>query len=127
MRMTDIYEQHTAAFAKVEAHVVLNAAGERIATVAIKFPADGAGRLWAYVHVIGLEMTRGFANGYGYDKRSAAVDVAMSKVGPRIGEAVSSPEAQAHAITMREAIKANDGDYWNRALERAGYRVLQAV
>ena len=69
--MSSIYELHDKAFRHVSAYVIL-LNGERVATVAIKFPADGAGRLYAYVHWIGTPMVRGFAGGYGYDKRSAA-------------------------------------------------------
>ena len=71
--MTDIYDQHAKAFAAVQAFVILDTSGERVATVALKFPRDGAGRLYAYVHLIGVEMVRAHAGGYGYDKRSAAV------------------------------------------------------
>lgn len=68
--MPDIYDRHKAAFASVEAFVILHN-GERVASIAFKFPRDGAGRLYAYVHRYGLEMVRGFAAGGGYDKRSA--------------------------------------------------------
>lgn len=47
--MTDIYKQHDTAFARVSGYVIAKD-GERVATIAFKFPADGAGRLWAYVH-----------------------------------------------------------------------------
>ena len=77
--MPDIYDQHDAAFARVSAFVICRD-GERVATVALKFPADGAGRLHAYVHWLGLPMVRGFAGGYGYDKRSAAVIEATGKI-----------------------------------------------
>src|SRR3546814_2190612 len=70
--MTAIYDQHDKAFARVSAYVVTKD-GAHVANVSIKFPADGAGRLYAYVHWIGLEMVRDHANGYGYDKRTAAV------------------------------------------------------
>lgn len=56
--MTDIYDLHSKAFARVSAYVVLDKSGERVATVAFKFPADGAGRLYAYVHWIGVPMVR---------------------------------------------------------------------
>lgn len=76
--MSDIYDQHRAAFANVSAYVILRG-GERVATIAFKFPRDGAGRLYAYVHWIGVPMVRGFAAGGGYDKRSAAVADAAQK------------------------------------------------
>ena len=119
--MTDIYAQHTAAFASVSAFVILNQAGERVATVAIKFPRDGAGRLYAYVHWLGVEMKRGHANGYGYDKRSAAVADAARKIQWPIDLGANGPDAFAEAATR------DGGEDWTRAVEKAGFRVLQAV
>ena len=116
----DIYAQHDAAFAKVSAYVVMKD-GERVATIAFKFPADGAGRLYAYVHVIGLEMTRGYAGGYGYDKRTAAVVTAFSKIAPR-----DNPRDN-YRQDMLRALAADGGQYWDRLLADAGYNVLQAV
>src|SRR3546814_19308140 len=77
--MTAIYDQHDKAFARVSAYVVTKD-GARVANVSIKFPADGAGRLYAYVHWIGLEMVRDHANGYGYDKRTAAVSGCAARI-----------------------------------------------
>ena len=74
-----IYDQHRAAFSNVSAYVVMHG-GERVATVAIKYPRDGAGRLYAYVHWLGVPMVRGFAGGGGYDKRSAACASAARKL-----------------------------------------------
>jgi hypothetical protein len=119
--MADIYEMHEKAFAKVSAFVILKG-GERVATVAIKFPADGAGRLWAYVHLIGLEMVRGHAGGYGYDKRSAAVSAAIQ----RIPFADNNHDALTRGA-FQGAAAAMDSDDWTRALEKAGFTVLQAV
>lgn len=116
--MADIYTQHTAAFASVAAFVILNRAGERVATVALKFPRDGAGRLYAYVHWIGVEMKRGHANGYGYDKRSAAVADAAR----RIEWPIDTDAAAFAAAAMLDG-----GADWTRAVENAGFTVLQAV
>src|SRR3546814_12330665 len=77
--MTAIYDQHYKAFARVSAYVVTKD-GAHVANVSIKFPADGAGRLYAYVHWIGLEMVRDHANGYGYDKRTAAVSGCAARI-----------------------------------------------
>ncbi len=118
--MTDIYNQHSAAFSRVSAYVVLRD-GERVATVAFKFPADGAGRLYAYVHWFGTEMVRGFASGCGYDKRSAAVAAAAHKMPFRdIREHVA--ESSFIAVTREDG-----GESWDRALENAGFTVFQAV
>ena len=79
--MTNIYDLHSKAFPHVSAFVIMKD-GERVATISLKYPKDGAGRLYAYVHYTGLEMVRDFAGGYGYDKRSAAVAYAAAKIAP---------------------------------------------
>lgn len=116
--MADIYTQHAAAFASVSAFVILNRAGERVATVALKFPRDGAGRLYAYVHWIGVEMKRGHAGGFGYDKRSAAVADAARRI---------EWPADADAATFAAAAMLDGGAGWTDAVENAGFTVLQAV
>ena len=121
--MTDIYEQHDKAFAKVSAFVILKD-GERVATVAIKFPTDGAGRLWAYTHFLGAPMTRHHADGYGYDKRSPAVIGGFAKAAFERAEPM---ERLAKLRDFRAALGSDDGEYWDRKLEKAGYQVLQAV
>lgn len=121
--MTDIYDQHKAAFASVSAFVVLKD-GARVATVALKFPKDGSGRLYAYVHWLGLPMVRGFANGYGYDKRTAACSVAARLITGLPGIPDSD---HATALDFREALMRDSGSDWARALEDVGFTVLQAV
>ena len=120
--MTDIYKQHEAAFAHVSAYVVLKD-GERVATIAFKFPRDGAGRLYAYVHWFGLEMVRGHANGYGYDKKSAAVESAIAKL-----KLATSPEAYSVCASEFKIMLSNiGGSTWDARLRDAGFTVLQAV
>lgn len=121
-RQSKIYDQHAAAFAKVSAWVVLMG-GERVATVAIKFPRDGAGRLYAYVHWLGDAMVRGLAAGYGYDKRSAAIENATARMTRPGVTYMDSPDAKA----FRAALTNVGGKDWTRALEDAGFTVLQAV
>lgn len=118
--MADTYTQHAAAFASVSAFVILNRACERVATVAFKFPRDGAGRLYAYVHWIGVEMKRGHAGGYGYDKRSAAVADAARRISWPV-DTGSGSDAFAAAATL------DGGADWTRAVENAGFTVLLAV
>jgi hypothetical protein len=116
--MSSIYEQHTAAFAQVSGFVVMDGA-ERVATVGLKFPKDGAGRLWAYVHWVGTPMVRGSAGGYGYDKRSAAVAAAAGKL--------SDADATGRFHDFKAAAMKDGGWGWTRNLEKAGFTVLQAV
>lgn len=133
--MPDIYDQHRAAFDKVSAFVVMRD-GEKVATVAIKFPRDGAGRLYAYVHWLGLPMVRAYANGYGYDKRSAAVGAAARKI--PLGAAFTRAQETGLQYcegrpwyeafpAFREALVSDGGEDWARKLEKAGFSILQAV
>lgn len=120
----NIYDHHRAAFENVSAYVVLNGARERVATIAFKFPRDGAGRLACYFHIHGVAMVRGFANGYGYDKRSAAAHSAVQMIS-REGLA-EWPDTRATIEAMQAAIQ-DSGYSWDRELENAGFTVFQAV
>ncbi|UYO47791.1 hypothetical protein KQX64_17685 [Rhodopseudomonas palustris] len=125
--MSDIYRLHDRAFKDVAAYVVLNGARERVATVAFKFPRDGAGRLYAYVHWIGLEMVRGYACGYGYDKRTAACASAAQRIaiGNLTGDQWTNKRNEATAFV--EALADDGGWSWDRQLEARGFTVFQAV
>ena len=118
-----IYDQHDKAFARTSAFVIAKN-GERVATVAIRFPADGAGRLYAYVHWLGVPMVRGMAGGYGYDKRTAAVADAAAKL-----HVANAPEMEPGGAfeAFWLAIRKDGGHDWTRSLEDAGFRVWQAV
>ena len=89
---SDIYKLHDAAFSRVSAYVILEG-GDRVATIAFKQPADGAGRLWVYVHFFGIEMVRGCAGGFGYDKQTAACAAASRAVRRAAGAALATAEA----------------------------------
>ena len=113
----NIYDQHRAAFPNVGAYVVMRG-NERVANIAFKFPRDGASRLWVYVHWFGVPMVRGYAGGYGYDKKTAACNSAS--------RALPEPTSDSQqAFTAALAI--DDGNDWERNLRNAGFDVLQAV
>jgi hypothetical protein len=118
--MTDIYDAHRKAFAKTAAYVIVHE-GERVATIAFKFPSDGAGRLWAYVHWTGLKMVRGYAGGFGYDKRSAACANAARNTGQNWG-----PSGK-WMFAFWQALARDGGQTWDSALREAGFDVWQAV
>lgn len=125
--MTDIYDQHRAAFRNVEAYVILKD-GERVANIAFKFPRDGAGRLYAYVHWFGLEMVRGSASGGGYDKRTAACANAIAKLGAaQAARGLPDPAECDKRAAFAEALAHDTGPTWDAQLRKAGFTVLQAV
>ena len=128
--MNTIYTQHEKAFAKVQAFIIMQGAS-KVATVAFKFPSNGAGRLSCYLHVSGLLMVKGNAGGYGYDKKSAAFyDAAakQAKVKLEVWQSVDGYEAEYKtAANILAAVAGNDGRSWDRNLQVAGFTVLQAV
>jgi hypothetical protein len=129
----NIYDLHRKAFA------ILDASGTHVANVSIKYPKDGAGRLWAYCHYIGADMQRALAGGYGYDKRTPAVVDAFLKATFRPMDTSGwSAEAKARwnskqanldflLAKFKASLRFSSGEYWDRQLENAGYRVIQVI
>lgn len=129
---TSIYDLHRKAFPNVSAYVVMDRGGVRRATIAFRYPRDGAGRLWAYVHWCGLEMVRGYASGYGYDKHSAACASAADRL--RMvdgayddGTPHHTPEEKARFLAFKGALETDSGPRWDDRLRDAGFTVWQAV
>lgn len=123
--MTKVYEQFEAAFSNVSAFVIMNGA-EQVARVVFKFPKDGAGRLYAYVHYQGFEMSRGYAGGCGYDKKSAAVENAVDKMVSDIAD-YGHNGGKPNVRNFVTAIQNMGGANWDHALRDAGFTVIQAV
>jgi|GEM_PF-2403622 len=130
--MSDIYKQFDAAFSNVSAFVIVKE-GQRVATIAFKFPRDGAGRLYAYVHWTGSQMVRGYAGGYGYDKKTAAASVAAHKLpfpyqmSDVMADNYVSPDTAPTYDAFRYALQRDGGENWDSALRKAGFEVWQAV
>ena len=104
-----------AAFKRASVFVVLRN-GAVVGTVAIAHPADGAGVLRAFVREDNAERgwrtLQGSAGGYGYDKRSAAVQDAAARFGGSI---------------FGVDISKIGGLGWDSALIRAGLTVFRAL
>lgn len=114
-----VYDQHKSSFPNVSAYVVVDKLGNRVASVAIKFNTV----LYAYVHVFGGPMTRGSAGGGGYDKTSAAVLHAVSKI--KREDYGDFEQFRDHADAFKRMVDCGYG--WERQLTDAGYRVYQVV
>lgn len=113
--MTTAYEKHSKAFAVVSAGaLVVN--GVQKGTLAFKFPKDGAGRLTCFLHIHGSPMVIGIAGGYGYDKKSAALESACEKLEEKV-------------FVEFPALKGLNcgGDSFDRALQEVGIQYLIAV
>lgn len=122
---SDIYRQHEQAFSSVSAYVILAGDNERAATIAFKFPRDGAGRLYCYIHVFGTRMVRGFAAGGGYDKKTAAAAHAAEKLTAE--DLHHRPDDKTPLLAIKKALGIDGGRDWSCELETAGFKVLQAV
>ena len=119
-----IYDLHRSAFSNVSAYVVMKD-GNRVATIAFKFPKDGASKLWAYVHWHGVPMVRGSATGYGYDKGSAACSSAARSI-ERLP--LDYPEFQRdNQFAFIACLAKDSGETWETQLRKAGFEVYQAV
>lgn len=119
--MSKIYEQHNKAFANVSAYVICKD-GKQVGNIAFKFPRDGAGRLYCYLHVHGSPMVRGFAGGYGYDKKSAAASAAAAQLSPSQYHD-DTPSMQA----VQDALLPDNGYDWDYQLREHGFDVYGAV
>ena len=125
--MTNIYDQHRAHFPHVSAFCIARK-NERIANVAFKYPRDGAGRLYCYVHFFGMPMVRGYAGGYVYDKKTAAFEDAAKKIEPAYFVDDQWRAYRKECERFRKAIDtARDGVNWSDILQSAGYSVWGAV
>lgn len=141
--MTQIYEQHDAAFSHVAAYVILRGSNH-VAKVAIKRGASGL-RTTAFVHWLGTPMVKGVANGGGYDKDSASVASAARKIQKidrsreaqerrDLGKMAAAMQSELSAIADNEiqalfvkAASLDGGKHWDNALRDAGFTVIQAV
>lgn len=120
--MSNVYDQFDAAFRNVSAYVVLK--GDKVvAKVALKY----GNACTAYVHWIGIEMQRGRATGYGYDKASAAVSSAASRIPEAPYVTSADAEERGNRDAFLKAARADNGKHWTDALRDAGFTVLQAV
>lgn len=118
--MSNVYDQHQQHTKRTGAYAILHN-GEHAANITITFPADGAGRMYAYVHWIGTQMIRGSSNGYGYDKRSAAIASAARKH----LETLDKSQATTPECMFWEYLKADNGKEWHNMLRDAGFTVCQ--
>ena len=127
MSRNKIYDQFDDAFRYVSTSAIFKD-GEHVANICFKFPRDGAGRLYCYLHVLALPMVRGYAGGYGYDKKSAAFcDAADKAVSVKLEDWQSKEgyEKEKAIASDFATIAANiGGKDWKDALHDNGYEVV---
>jgi hypothetical protein len=117
--MATVYEKHSKAFELVSAGALV-VDGVQVGTLAFKFPKDGAGRLTCFFHIHGSIMVVGTASGWGYDKKSAALEDACRNL---------CDIEHASILEQYPSLKGLDcgGDSFDQALQKAGIQYFSAV
>lgn len=119
--MSNIYEQRDTAFKNTTAAVITDHKGNRLATIAFKY----GNAVTCYLHIIGLEMAKGVANGGGYDRKSSSAWAAVRKI--KALDGARPEEAKTLAAFTAALLKGDGGSSWDNALREAGYNVLFAI
>lgn len=117
MTTANIYDQHRSAFSNVSAYVVLKD-GKLVARVAFKFGAS----VQCYFHIFGAPMAKASAGGGGYDRQSAAAEMAVAK-----HSVDAYPEDLAHIEAIKAALSGDSGATWDKRLRDVGYTICQAI
>ena len=74
--MTTVYNKFDKHFAQVNAWIIVNEQCEQVGKMSAKYPKDGMGKLYLYLHLYGSEMVQVSVSGYGFDKLSVAIQKA---------------------------------------------------
>lgn len=127
--MTTNWNKFDKAFSQVSSYIVLDAnTKDVIAKIALKYPKDGAGRLSCYMHILGTEVQIGTASGYGYDKRTAAIIDAASKVNDLHVNNDTYINLSFNVITFLNLLIIKGQSGWQEVInEKNGFIVIQAI
>jgi hypothetical protein len=130
--MTKETEFDYAAFEKATGHMTALAIvkdGQAIGRIIIKPGRDGAARLTAYAQVWGAPMVAGYARGYGYDKRGAALSSALCKLDSCLTRSDALDLAAiGHIVDLRAIGQLHcQFDAISNAISDAGYQLLRAL
>ena len=126
--MTKSTDFNYAAFEKATGHMTALAIvkdGQAIGRIIIKPGRDGAARLTAYAQVWGAPRVVGYARGYGYDKRGAALSSALCKLD---GSDALDLAAIGHIVDLRAIGQLHcQFDAISNAISDAGYTLMRAL
>ena len=106
--MTTVYDKFDKHFAQASAWVIVNEQGEQVGKMAAKYPKDGMGKLYLYLHLHGSEMVQVSVSGCGFDKLSVVIQKA--------GEAYSKDLTFKNDRDFIAALKQVNHDFsdWNK-------------
>lgn len=118
--MTTVYDKFDKHFAQVSAWVIVNEQGEQVGKMGAKYPKDGMGKLYLYLHLYGSEMVQVSVSGCGYDKLS----VAIQKAGETILKKREEKTLNETSFLLALSEVNHDFSNWNKY---GTYKFLQAV
>ena len=121
--MNTVYNKFDKHFAQASAWVIVNEQGDQVGKMAAKYPKDGMGKLYLYLHLYGSEMVQASVSGCGFDKLSVAIQKAGdSYVKMNIG----NDELNVQDLDFLQALCNVNHDFstWNKY---GTYKFLQAI
>lgn len=121
--MKNVYDQNQAHFKLVSAYAIVNAQGEQVGIMNAKYPNDGMGKLFVYLHLFGSTMKRTSVSGCGYDKLGSALyKLAKTYASEQDNDTVLKPET----IEFLKELEACDSgfDSWK---VYGTYKFLRAI
>lgn len=118
--MTTVYDKFDKHFAQVSAWVIVNEQGEQVGKMSAKYPKDGMGKLYLYLHLHGSEMVQVSASGCGFDKLS----VAIQKAGETILKKREEKTLNETSFLLALSEVNHDFSNWNNY---GTYKFLQAI
>ena len=117
--MSTVYDKFDKHFAQVSAWVIVNEQGEQVGKMGAKYPKDGMGKLYLYLHLYGSEMVQVSVSGCGFDKLSVAIQKAAT-------DYKYPTEIKNNDFDFIEALKQVNHDFsnWNKY---GTYKFFQAI
>lgn len=118
-----VYDKHSKHFAQVSAYVIIDNEGNQKGTMSVKYPKDGIGKLFLYLHLHGTPMTQVSVSGCGFDKLSVAVQKAGDQY---VKQNLGNDELTVQDLDFLQAL-CHVNHYFDRFNKYGEYRFLQAV
>lgn len=121
--MTTVYNSFDKHFALVSAWVITNEQGDQVGKMSAKYPKDGMGKLYLYLHLYGSEMVQVSVSGCGFDKLSVAIQKAADLY---VKNNLGNDKLNIQDLDFLQALYKVNHDFstWNKY---GTYKFLQAV
>ena len=121
--MTTVYDKFDKHFAQTSAWVIVNEQGEQVGKMAAKYPKDGMGKLYLYLHLYGSGMVQVSVSGWGFDKLSVAIQNAGNVL---VKRNVGNDKLNVQDLDFLQALCNVNHDFsnWNKY---GSYKFLQAI